>query len=109
VQLATSKGYDGGMTVGQRQFWVYWGLGPASYNPVTGDQLTVPAGVYIDSVDTCMDTTGTYIAVPYPSAVKTTRATWKFQYFTASGMVAVPNGTNLSAYSFQFGVWGGEF
>lgn len=109
MNVSRSKGYSGGISVGDRQFWTYWGTGPASYNQTTGDVISVGQGVYIDTVDVCMDTTGTYIAVPFPSTVGTSRATWAFKYFTASGMVAVAPGTNLSTFSFQFGTWGGEF
>jgi hypothetical protein len=109
VQASIVKGYEGGLAVGQRQKWTYYGSGPASYAQATGDPISVPPGVYLDSVEACMDTTGTYIAVPFPTTVGSTRATWSFLYFTASGMVKVGNAVNLSTFNFQFSAWGGEF
>ena len=109
MQVKTAKGYDGGLSVGQRQKFTYKGTGPKSYSQTTGDIITLPFGVYLDDVYPCMDTTGTYLLVPYPSAVDTTRATWTFKWFTAAGMTQVANATDLSSFSVQFGAFGGEF
>lgn len=108
MQALVSKAYAGGLTVGQRQFWRFHGAGSAA-PPATGDVISFPAGFYVDLIEPCMDTTGTYIAVAFPSAVDTTRATFKFLYFTANGMTLVSSATSLAAYNFEFGVWGGEF
>jgi hypothetical protein len=105
VQAKIVKGYEGGLSVGQRQKFTFYGAGPIS--AAAADTISVPPGVYLDSVGVCMDTTGTYIAVPYPSTVGSTRATWKFLYYTANGMTLYTG--NLSAVNFQFDAWGGEF
>lgn len=109
MQVSVVKGYEGGLSVGQRQFRAYYGKGPKSYVQATGDVISVPYGIYLDLVSACLDTTGVYMAVPFPSTVGSTRATWAFKYFTASGMVPVGNGVDLSGVSFQFGSWQGEF
>lgn len=109
MQPLPSKGYEGGLSVGQRQFWTYTGKGPTSYSQATGDVLTLPTGVYLDSVEPCMDTTHTYLLIPYPSAVGSTRAAWSFKWYTAAGMTEVTGATNLSTFNVQFGAWGGEF
>ena len=109
MQANIVKGYEGGLSVGQRQKWTFYGAGPTSAptNAASADAISVPPGIYLDSVEVCMDTTGTIIAVPFPSTVGSTRATWKFLYYTAITM-ALATG-NLSAYNFQFSAWGGEF
>jgi hypothetical protein len=109
VQTSISKGYEGGLSVGQRQFWVRNGSGPTSAptGASNADTILVPPGQYLDEVSPCLDTTGTILAIPFPSAVGTTRATWKFLYYTAVGMTLATG--NLSTYNFQFGTWGGEF
>lgn len=109
MQLKTSKGYDGGQAIGQRLLFVFWGSGPTSYSQTTGDPLQGPYGEYIDSVSVCMDTTGTYLAVPYPSVAGSSRASWAFKYYTAAGMTQVAGGTNLSTYNFQFQATAGNF
>lgn len=108
MQVSIVKGYEGGLSVGQRQKWTYYGSGPASYL-AAGDTILTPPGVYLDDLKPCMDTTGVYLAVPFPSVVGSTRATWAFKYYTANGMTIVAPGTNLSTFNFQFGAWGGEF
>ena len=108
MQVSVVKGYEGGLSVGQRQKWTYYGAGPTSYL-AAGDVILTPPGVYLDAIDACMDTTGTYIAVPFPTTVGSTRATWAFKYYTANGMTVVTAATNLSTYNFQFSAWGGEF
>jgi hypothetical protein len=105
VQVSIVKGYEGGLSVGQRQKWTFYGAGPTS--AAAADTILLPPGIYIDAVDVCMDTTGTYIAVPYPSTVGSTRATWSFLYYTANGMTLYTG--NLSTKNFQFSAWGGEF
>ena len=109
MNVATARGYDGGLSVGQRQKFTYRGTGPKSYNQTTGDVISLPYGVYLDDVYPCMDTTHTYFLIPYPSAVNTTRATWSFKWFTAAGMTEVANATDLSSFSVQFGAFAGEF
>ena len=109
MQPQVVKGYEGGLSVGQRQKWTYYGSGPASYSQTTGDVISVPPGVYLDSIEPCMDTTHTYLLVPYPSTVGSTRAVWSFKWYTAAGMTEVAPGTNLSTFSAQFSAWGGEF
>jgi hypothetical protein len=109
VIATSSKAYIGGLTIGQRQLHRFHGSGPTSYAQATGDVISTTPGYYFDYVTPCMDTTGTYIAFPFPSTVDTTRAAFAFKYYTAASMVAVPNATNLSAYNFEFMVFGGEF
>lgn len=109
MQLKIVPGYEGGLSVGQRQKWTFYGTGPASYSQATGDVLLVPSGIYLDSVEFCMDSSGIYILAPAPSVVGTTRPTWTFDWYTAAGMTEVANGVNLSALSVQFSAWGGEF
>lgn len=109
MQARTSKGYAGGLSVGQRQKFTFFGSGPTSYSQTTGDVIVPPYGVYIDDIYPCMDTTHTYFLIPYPNAVATTRATWSFKWFTAAGMTEVANATDLSGFSVQFGAFAGEF
>lgn len=110
MQASIVKGYEGGLTVGQRKKWTFYGTGPASYSTSTFDPISFPVGMYIDSVEPCMDTTHTYIAFPFPSVVGSTRATWTFRWFTAAGMTEVTNNsTSLAAIVVQFTAWGGDF
>ena len=109
MQLKIVPGYEGGIYAGQRQKWSFYGSGPSSYSQTTGDVLSLPNGVYLDSIAPCMDTTHTYLVVPYPSVVGSTRATWSFKWYTASGMTEVTGATDLSGKSVQFDAWGGEF
>lgn len=110
MQVKIVPGYEGGISTGQRQRWVFYGTGPAIYSTSTFDPILLPNGIYIDSIKPCMDTTHTYIAFPFPSAVGTTRATWTFRWFTAASMAEVTNSsTALAAIVVQFEVCGGEF
>jgi hypothetical protein len=106
VQTSIQKGYEGGISIGQKQLWVFSGAGP---NPASnaGDTLLFPAGIYIDWVAPAIDNTGTYLAIPYPSTGGP-RPTWKFLYFNLTSW-AVLNSGNLSASTFVFEALGGEF
>ena len=108
MQLSLLSTYEGGISVGQRQMFVYTAAGPAAYSQTTGDALSVPTGVYLDANPPCVDTTGTYMVVFVPSVVGT-RVTWTARWYTLSGMTQVANATNLSAVNVQFGAQGGEF
>jgi hypothetical protein len=109
VNILRSKGYDGGLSVGQRQFSAFHGSGPTSYSQATGDVIQTVPGIYLDNMSPCMDSTGTYYLIPFPSAVDTTRATWTFKWYVAATMAQVGNGVNLSTFNVQFGAWYGEF
>jgi hypothetical protein len=109
VQLKIVPAYEGGITVGQKLLYTLYGSGPASYSQTTGDVLSLPYGIYLDSVDVCMDTTHTYLLVPYPSVVGSDRITWSFKWYTAAGMTEVAGLTNLSTFSAQFAARGGNF
>lgn len=113
MQLSIVKGYEGAISIGQKQRFGFYGSGPASYVQVTatggGDPLLTPFGLYLDQVDACMDTTGVYVLLPVPTVVGSTRAAWRWAWFTASGMTQVAASTNLSTYNVQFGAGGGEF
>ena len=114
MQLTVVKGYEGGITVGQREMFVFSGTGPKSYSNIgsqagTGDVLSPPFGLYLDAVMSCMTVSKTYLLIPFPSAVGTTRAAWAFRRFTAAAMTEVANTTDLSGESVQFGALGGNF
>lgn len=110
MQAKIVPGYEGGIAIGQRQLWEMYGTGPAVYKQATTDVISVPSGMYIDDVGVCFDTTHTYVAIPWPNATGTTRATWAFRWFTAAGMTEVAdNSTALAAIKVQFKVLGGEF
>jgi hypothetical protein len=114
VQPTIIRGYDGGITVGQREAFVLTGSGPTSYSNIgsssgTGDLITPPFGIYLDVVTPILTKSGTFYLIPFPSAVNTTRATWAFRWFTTATMAEVGNGTNLSAESVQFLALGGNF
>lgn len=108
MQLSLLSTYEGGISVGQRQMFVYTASGPASYSQTNGDALSVPTGVYLDAIPPAVDTTGVYMVIFVPS-VTGTRVTWTARYYTLSGMTQVANATNLAAINFQFGAQGGEF
>lgn len=113
MQAKIVPGYEGGLSIGQRQRWGFYGSGPSSYVQVTstggGDTILFPDFVYIDQVDVCMDTTGTYLLVPVPTVVGSTRVGWRWRWFTAAGMSEVTANTPLSSYNVQFGAGGGNF
>lgn len=97
--------------IGQREIFTLYGTGPASYSQTTGDSISLPNGLYIDTVlgNGVMSVSKTYFVRAYPSAVGTTRSTWTLKWFVVSTGAEVTNATNLSAESVQFAVLGGEF
>jgi hypothetical protein len=109
VQLNLLSAYAGGISVGQRQLFVYSAVGPASYSQTTQDPVALPTGVYLDAMNECLDTTGTYEVIFYPSATNTTRATWTAVWFVVATAAQVANGVNLSGVKIQFSANGGEF
>lgn len=109
MQLNLLSAYAGGISVGQRQLFVYFAIGPASYSQTTRDPVSLPNGVYLDAMNECMDTTGTYEIIFYPSATNTTRASWIASWWVAATGAEVANGVNLSGFKIQFGANGGEF
>jgi len=114
VQAAYTKGYEGGITVGQRVLFNFSGSGPTSYSNVesnagTGDVIVFPFGIYADNVVPCMSKSGNFVLFAFPSAIGTTRATWSFKWRNVSNFGEVANGTNLSAEQVDFTVLGGNF
>lgn len=104
-----SKGYEGGLTVGQRQLEVFNAIGPTSYSQSTGDALSLPTGLYLDYVAPTMTVSKTYEVRFFPSAVNTSRATWTAKWYVISTGAEVTNATNLSAESIQTMALSGEF
>jgi hypothetical protein len=109
VQLQTVKGYEGGLTIGQRKAYVFYANGPAAYANPAGDPLLPPSGLYLDIVNDTMSVSKNYFVDFFPSAVGSTRATWTAKYFVAATGLEVANGVNLSAEQFQFLAFGGDF
>jgi hypothetical protein len=109
VQLLTAKGYEGGLTIGQRKAFVFYANGPTSYANPAGDVVSAPSGLYLDAVNDTMSVSKLYFVEFYPSSVGSTRATWTAKYFVAATALEVANGVNLSAEQFQFLAFGGDF
>jgi hypothetical protein len=111
VNVSVVKGYDGGITIGQRKIFLFSGTGPTSYTQGAsgGDVLSLPYGLKIDFVEVCMSVSRTYVLVPFPTVVGTTRAVWAFSWRAASNFAEVAGATNLSAESVQFIAYGGDF
>ena len=109
MQLSLLSSYAGGISVGQRQQFVYSASGPTSYSQTTGDVVSFPSGVYIDEIRPCVDTTGVYMVVFTPTVVGNRAGPWTARWYTLSGMTQVASLTNLSSVNVQFGAQGGEF
>src|SRR5207237_10888619 len=91
VQLTVVKGYEGGITVGQREMFVFSRTGPKSYSNIgsqggTGDVLSPPFGLYLDAVMSCMTVSKTYLLIPFTSAVGTTSPSWALLWLRAAAM-----------------------
>jgi hypothetical protein len=113
ILTALGKGTGGGPLypefVGRRGLFVGSGTGPATYNPVTGDVVTLALpSYYIDAIPGGVQTvSGTYWVQPRPSGTGV-RQTWSLHWFiTATG--AEVGAINLSAESVQLGAFVGQF
>ena len=109
MQLLINPGYEGGIAVGQRKIYVFNAIGPKSYSQTTKDVLSGPFNEYLDAIPDCFTVSGTYYVRFSPSAVSTTRATWKATWFVTSTNAEVNNSTDLSAEKIQFQAMAGEF
>jgi hypothetical protein len=99
---------------GNRQVFVGYGNGPASYNQTTGDIVSVSFVPFnIDAVLGLVVTTdGTYIGVPVPVGGVATAATWAIFWYTFSltntpGWVPLGSGASIATKSAQLTVIGG--
>lgn len=97
------------VTTGQREAFVFYGTGPASYSQTTGDAILLPNGIYLDAVNGAMSVSKTYYTRVYPSAVGTTRASWVIKWYVVATAAEVANAVDLSAESIQFEAFGGTF
>lgn len=109
MQLQTVKGYEGGLTIGQRKIYAFFGTGPAAYANPAGDALSGPFSEYLDYVAPAMSVSKTYEVNMVPNTVGTTRAAWVAKWYVVSTGAEVANGVNLSAESVQFMALAGEF
>jgi hypothetical protein len=97
------------VTTGQREVVVGYGIGPTAYDSTNKDALLFPNGIYVDAVNGAMTVSGTYFVRAFPSVTGTTRASWKFVWYTASSGAEVSNAVDLSAEKVQFDFLGGAF
>ena len=109
MQLKIVPGYEGGIVIGQRKTYVFYGNGPKSYANPGGDPLSGPFSEYIDYVAPTMSVSKTYEINFFPSTVGTTRATWTAKWYVVSTGAEVAGATDLSGESIQFMALAGEF
>jgi hypothetical protein len=109
MQLTLLKGYPD--LIGRRQAICGYGTGPAVYNNVTGDVITIPGYErYIDAIfGGVLDTTGVILAHAKPSG-SGARQTWALFYTTLSTGLPLANAsTAASGLIFQVGGFAGEY
>lgn len=82
--------------VGRRQIFAGTGKGPAVYNNVTGDVVTLSnPRLYIDAILTggTFTTDGTYYALAQPIGGGGPRQQWCLRWFLAGGNTELANGS----------------
>jgi hypothetical protein len=99
---------------GNREVYVGYGYGTASYNQTTGDIIAVPfTPFFIDAVlGLAVTTDGTYIGVPVPIGGVAGAATWAIFWYTFSltgtpGWVPLGSGSSISTKQAQLTLIGG--
>lgn len=94
--------------IGKRFAWAGFVTGPTSYNPVTGDLLTLPGFQnYIDSCSFGFDSNRLFMVIAIPNAAGK-RPTWVLHWYNIFG-VEVLAGVNLSAVQVQLFGFGGTY
>jgi len=108
MQPKIVPGYEGGVSIGQRQLFCFYATGKSSYASSAGDAVSFPAGIYIDAIFPTMTVSKTYEVRFYPSVTGTSRASWVSKWYVIS-TGAEANSVDLSGEYIQFGALGGEF